>query len=530
MRVVHLEPRAPGAPSLYELVAAADPVDSLRAVSVIERERAAFSALVREVGSVVVDPTLHAFDEDQIGSLDRIHLSLDEPGALTLSTPINPPPPSLPAGFSRHGSIRLEDRCLREIDGVSADICVALPSLDTASTIGGVLRSAVEGVRRFFPGSRALFVNTDSGSADDTQQAFRAVGDELAARHPEYAFVSTLQQGIRPGKGVGVRTGMTIAHTVGTRAYLALDTDIENPDPTWVSALLGPILEGSAWFTLPMSPQHKDVGDISRVLLTPLVAALYGPVVFRPLSGRTAYSGEAVAELLGPEHDWSGRVTQYGVEISIVTHAAAHSWPTAQPRIGQVLHPSRNFPSMAQMVGQVTQTLFRRIVDTSSAWLERSETYVPPVVPGTRVDGPLIAPPDPRGLGGIRAWIAQLWQENRPIYRRALSDETRVRLSHAIASAVKDDLPDFPDELWARVVYEFALAYRRGVAGEVGEEAFGLAMMAPLLAQSVTFFCHASGFDSAADLLAAKRAAFVAEKPRFVDQWRAIEYAAEETG
>ena len=110
MRVVHLEPRRPGAPSLYALVSAAElggpvePVAWLRAVAVVESERAAFSALLRQVGSVVVDPTLHAFGEDAIGALDRIHLSLDESGSLTLSTPLNPPPPSWPNGFSMSAS------------------------------------------------------------------------------------------------------------------------------------------------------------------------------------------------------------------------------------------------------------------------------------------------------------------------------------------------------------------------------------------------------------------------------------------
>jgi len=50
----------------------------------------------------------------------------------------------------------------------AADILVGIPSFNNAATVGHVVRAVSAGLAKYFPGYRAVLVNADGGSSDET--------------------------------------------------------------------------------------------------------------------------------------------------------------------------------------------------------------------------------------------------------------------------------------------------------------------------------------------------------------------------
>jgi glycosyltransferase involved in cell wall biosynthesis len=96
------------------------------------------------------------------------------------------------------------------------ELLVGIPSFNNARTIGHVVRAVEGGFAKYFPGSRALIVNSDGGSSDGTPAAVAsaegAAPGALLVSHPLSAVhrIVTPYHGI-PGKGSAIRTVCAIA-------------------------------------------------------------------------------------------------------------------------------------------------------------------------------------------------------------------------------------------------------------------------------------------------------------------------------
>src|SRR5262245_17837368 len=63
----------------------------------------------------------------------------------------------------------------------SVDVLVGIPSFNNVRTIGHVARAAAIGLAKYFPGLRAVLVNSDGGSTDGTPAAVAAA--EVGSAH-----------------------------------------------------------------------------------------------------------------------------------------------------------------------------------------------------------------------------------------------------------------------------------------------------------------------------------------------------------
>src|SRR3989304_10098818 len=80
----------------------------------------------------------------------------------------------------------------------SADIVVGVPSFRNARTIKHVVSTSCQGMRKYFPRMKGVFVNSDGGSEDNTRQVV------LDTRVPkEIEKIVTPYIGIK-GKGTAV--------------------------------------------------------------------------------------------------------------------------------------------------------------------------------------------------------------------------------------------------------------------------------------------------------------------------------------
>ena len=339
------------------------------------------------------------------------------------------------------------------------DLIVALLTYNNVDTAKTVAAAAAAGVAQHFPGLSATLVDADAGSSDGTPETLESAGLPIVVRHyepPAGERAAVPFHGV-PGRGEGLRAVFDAAHELKARACVVLEADVASAAPDWVRDLAGPILGDKADFVGPAYTRHRWEGTITRLLLAPLVRALYGRRLQQPFGGQQALSARLVEHLLvHPKWNWSGRDVS---DLWITGAAIADGFSVWEAWLGPHTVRSRtrtgDLPTMlAETVGAVF-TLMDRHQDL---WLEVIGSEALPTV-GT----PRALLVEPRALevdamlDAFRLGVRDLGG----IWDLILTPETLSEvlvLENAAGPTFR-----FPDDLWARIIYEFALGHHYAV-------------------------------------------------------------------
>jgi hypothetical protein len=362
----------------------------------------------------------------------------------------------------------------------SADIMVGIPSFKNAATIGYVVRAAQAGLVQYFPDLRPVLINADAGSPDGTQ---RVVVD---TEPPDYVERILL---VRPthrlkrisltypevdgigGKGAALRTIFQIAEALKVEALVVVDSDLRSIIPEWIELLAGPIHKGGFDFVAPLYSRYKYDGTITNTVTYPLTRALYGLRIRQPIGGDFGVSGDLVRHYLEQE-DWDADVSKFGIDIWMTTKAISGGFAVCQTRLGAKVHdPKDPGADLGPMFSQVVATLLRLTEAHAERWLGVAGSHDVPIYGFERLLDPPPLEVDSKRLLEVFAkgalnvgeeWEAALAAENLSIIRQLVDEAGK-----AVDAAVRADLPSpleesgflFPDETWARVIYDVVIAY-----------------------------------------------------------------------
>jgi glycosyltransferase involved in cell wall biosynthesis len=405
---------------------------------------------------------------------------------------------------------------LREIGSV--DLLVGIPSFNNVSTIGHVARAAAAGLSKYFPGRRALIVNSDGGSKDGTPHAVlhADVGSPqtLLVTHElsPVQRISTSYHGV-PGKGSAFRTIFAIAERLSARACAVVDSDLRSITPSWMELLLGPVLLQGFDFVAPLYLRHKYDGTITNSIVYPLTRALYGKEVRQPIGGDFGFSGRLATHYLA-QPVWETNVARFGIDIWMTTTALAGGFRVCQSFLGAKIHdPKDPGADLAAMLVQVVSSVFDLMKTHEARWRE---------VEGA--DGvPLFGFPHGVGLEPVAVNVERMLgifrqgaRDLGEVWGRVLSADT-LEAVQQLASAPRDPF-SFPDPLWARTVLEFAVAHARGALP--GEQL--LRSLVPLyLGRTASFVIETagSGADDVEAVIRRLAEEFVAQKPWLKGAW-----------
>src|SRR5204862_7255986 len=170
------------------------------------------------------------------------------------------------------------------------DLAVGLLTYNNADTLGGVLDAVAAGVSRYVPGARTALIAADAGSSDGTRE--RVAGTAIPAIVLQHQAaggerVAVPFHGV-PGRGAALRGTFDVAQRLGAKALVLLEADAVSATPEWIERLAAPVLDGKADFVAPAYARHRWEGTITRLLLSPLVRALYGRRQQQPFGGQPA--------------------------------------------------------------------------------------------------------------------------------------------------------------------------------------------------------------------------------------------------
>jgi hypothetical protein len=405
----------------------------------------------------------------------------------------------------------------------SVDVLVGIPSFNNAATVGHVVRAVGAGLAKYFPKERAVLVNSDGGSSDDTTGivARTAVDHRhllIADRESVLHRIVTPYHGI-PGKGSAFRTIFEIARRLRVKACAVVDADLRSISPEWIEMLLRPMVDQGYDYVAPFYLRHKYDGTITNSLAYPLTRALYGRQIRQPIGGEFGFSGDLAAHYLD-QHVWESEVARFGIDIWMTTEAIASGARVCQSFLGAKIHnPKDPAADLSGMLRQVVGSLFASMEQHAGLW--------------SRIDGsetvPLFGFPYEVGVEPVHVDIDGMVAH----FQQGLSDLELI-WKQILAPSTFEALRDFnppssggcrvPDDLWARVVYDAASTYHH----QILPQEHLLKSLTPLyLGRTASFVLGTQGLTSAEAEHAIDRLGktFEDSKPYLLARWNEREPA-----
>ncbi len=413
----------------------------------------------------------------------------------------------------------LTEEISQQLSGVGpVDVVVGIPSYNNVRTIGHVVQAAQVGLQKYFPERRALIVNSDGGSKDGTRQAVEQANVDsqsvLLVQHPLYPVhrLTTPYHGI-PGKGSAFRTIFRIVEEVQATACAVVDSDLRSITPEWIDLLLRPVLDLRFDYVAPYYKRHKYDGTITNSIVYPMTSALYGRQVRQPIGGEFGMSSSLAHHYLTRDV-WNTEVAGYGIDIWMTTTAIAEGFKVCQSYLGAKIHDAKDPGSdLSTMLVQVVGSVFRLMEDYAAVWPKVATSEAAPLF-GFPFEVGL--EPVPINLTRMLKSFQQGCRDLASIYQVFVPAERLEKLN--ACAALPEGQFVVPDELWADLVYDFALAYHRRKL----DRGHLLKSLTPLYLGWVASFAIATATETAAqveDRIDKLRLVYERQKPRLIRDW-----------
>ena len=359
----------------------------------------------------------------------------------------------------------LPDEARRAVEFIrQADIVIGIPSYNNGRTIDHVVRAAYAGLAKYFPQFTGVVINSNGGSTDNTREAvlFAHVADNrllLLSTSPAAAHRLSFSYDGIPGKGSAFRLIFQLTRKLGAKVCVLVDSDLRSITPEWIDLLVRPILFAGYDFVAPYYHRHKYDGTITNSIVYPLTRALYGMQVRQPIGGEFGVSARLTERYLQRD-DWETDIARYGIDIWMTTVAIAEGFRVCQSFLGAKLHDAKDPGSdLSAMLQQVVGSVFLLMQEYESVW-HATQGSRPAELFGFRFDVGL----DPVQVNVermVQTFRRSCW-ELREIWALALERETLMQVEALGRQSVAGSASfHFADDLWARVILDFACAYRK---------------------------------------------------------------------
>ncbi|NIN00769.1 MAG: glycosyltransferase [candidate division Zixibacteria bacterium] len=332
------------------------------------------------------------------------------------------------------------------------DVLVGIPSFNSEETIEGVVTACALGLKEHLGDRRSAIIVSDGGSLDDTRERANQ------ARLPEdVKRMVAIYRGM-PGKGTSFRAIFEAARLLKADCCVVVDSDLKSISPEWVKLLASPILQKKAGFVTPFYLRHKHDGSITNHIVYPMTRALYGKRIRQPIGGDFGFCGE-LAAFYAMQDVWQTDVARFGIDIWMTTSAINEGYSVVQAHLGTKIHEAKD-PSidLAPMSGQVISTLFYLIGKYEKNWMGIDKSEEVQTVDGISEIPKLESVPV--SLDKLKREFVEGFHHFEPLYQQVLAHENFMQLKGKVEHLEKKGRFDFPDELWAKTVYDFAFIYQ----------------------------------------------------------------------
>ena len=329
-----------------------------------------------------------------------------------------------------------------------AEMVVCIPSYNEADSISYPIIQASKGLMKYFKNRSSVIINCDNNSPDDTKQAFLSTPTDIPK------IYLTTPPGVK-GKGNNFKNLFQKVVDLRAKAVVVVDADLKSITPEWIRHLGEPLFNGFS-FVAPLYIRHKYDGTITNGIAYPMTRALYGRRVRQPIGGDFGFSGK-LGKIYFENGAWDEAVANFGIDIWMTSMAINQRVRICQsfmgrPKIHRTKDPGAH---LGPMFRQVVGTIFSLMQHFGPFWAKvkysrptaiygfgLGEVEMPPKV---EVDTQNLLNKFHTGFDQYKDTLEQALTED--VYKKLLEIRDMKEFN-------------FPTDLWARVLFDMAVAYR----------------------------------------------------------------------
>jgi hypothetical protein len=245
---------------------------------------------------------------------------------------------------------------------------------------------------------------------------------------------------------------------LSARACCLIASDMASAPADWASQLVRPLIESDVDLVMPYYAPHKFQGLLNASILYPLTRSLYGKRIHNPLGPDIGVSRQLAQRLLGTNRNGNAGPAQTHPLASLIPMAVCENLKLSQVRVGARLYPPTDWTVMSSLLAQVLGPVFLEMERCAACWQRtRASATVP-------VRGEFAADSVDSGASDLNLnRMIETFQlgvrDLQEIWSLVLPPATLLELRKL--SRLKPEQVQMPDELWAHIVYDFALAHRQ---------------------------------------------------------------------
>lgn len=243
----------------------------------------------------------------------------------------------------------------------------------------------------------------------------------------------------------------SVARELGVSACAVVAADLATFQAGALQSLLAPVLENRCDLSIPIYPMGKFEGLLNSSILAPLTRALYGKRVLFPLAQDFSVSARLLSELEQP----AKLTTSQGRTLFWpATEASLRGRSICQTYL-DLHHPASDTLDVSTVLAQTVGPLFAEMEANAVTWqrVRGSQSVETSGVapPSRHEDNDVDVRPMVETFSLAYRNLQEMWSlVLPPVTLLELKRLTRMNADHF----------RMPDDLWVRIVYDFALAYR----------------------------------------------------------------------
>ena len=291
-----------------------------------------------------------------------------------------------------------------------------------------------------------------------------AVAPELIAKNSEaasrVAFVGWSALGLDltgpqlPTISAGYQSIFTASLRLEARACCIVASKLENATPEWITGFLEPLLDGDFDLVTPSYAHHKLEGLLNSSIVSPLTRSLYGRRIPNPMGPDLGVSQRLFQKILGNLTGGANQRRNHPL-ASLAPVAACENFKVCQVHLGSRTYPPTDWTNLSSLLVDVLGPVFLDMERNAACW-QRVRGSNPVATFGEQSPGS-----DQVGAVDVERLVNSFQlgaRDLQEIWSLVLPPASLFEL-RKLARLTADRF-QMPDELWVRVVYDFALAHR----------------------------------------------------------------------
>jgi hypothetical protein len=322
----------------------------------------------------------------------------------------------------------------------------------------------------------------------------------------------TARETPRQHRARGYESVFAAAEKLHARACGVIASQFDAVTAQWARRLLRPVLELGYDLAAPKYTRKKMEGLLNRAIISPLYGALYGAQVHNPMGPDFGLSGRLLQNLLAQNGRPQAAITDLAAPVA--STAACSGLQICETYLGARAQTPTDWTELGGLLAEVLGHVFLDMERKAVWWQKiRGQETIPAF-------GSLETPAAESAATDVARMV-----ESFQLGARNLQEVWSVVLPPATLLEVKKlsrlETARFrmPDELWVRIIYDFALAHRlRAISRD-----HLLRSLTPLYLGWIASYALEMEAANAAEVeerLERLRNAFGAGKPYLVSRWR----------